>query len=79
MSQQAEHGLNTINDVIFQIARQYFSFHPMKHEVEGLKGSQELTSSCQEWANWLALIFFISLSLILVPHCGNKPNLSGRV
>ena len=29
----------------------------MEHLVQGLKGSQELTSSCQEWV-WLSLIFY---------------------
>ena len=60
-----------LNDVIFQIARQYISFHPMEHLVQGLNGSQELTSSCQETGHCLHS-FFIPLSLILVPHWGNK-------
>ena len=59
------------NDVIFQIVRQYFSFHPVEHQVQGLKGSQELVSSCEEYvfpSRQLACTHFLSRCLGFLCH-----------
>ena len=74
--QQAEHGFNTMTSFSRLQGNTFLSIQWNIQCTLGLKGSQELnTSSCEEYvfpSRHGLHSFFISLSLILVPHWETK-------
>ena len=67
------------NDIIFQIARQILLFPSNGTWSARLERLTRAYIFMPGVGNLAGTNFFISLFLILVPHCGNKPNLSGHV